>query len=105
MKFKGTLSCQGLRRLEKGIWSCAICCLFCASCVLSGVSAPEFLPCLEKHGKSCTLLLNPDDAHVIQQSSDTDGMQLTVRWARVPPVAARRTRFSRQACSDPCGWA
>ena len=45
----------------------------------------EFLPCLEKHGKSCTLLLNPDDVHVIQQASDTDGMQITVRWARVRP--------------------
>lgn len=60
MKFKATLSDRGLRVLEKG-----------------------FLPTLEKLGKRCQLLLGPEDVHLIQQPSDTDGLQVTARLANV----------------------
>ena len=44
---------------------------------------PGFLPCLEKHGKTCTLLAGPDDLHLVQYPLDTDGMHITARWAKV----------------------
>ncbi|KAL3150371.1 hypothetical protein ABBQ32_000210 [Trebouxia sp. C0010 RCD-2024] len=58
MKFKGTFSDRGLRALEKSL-----------------------LPTLEKFGKTCQLLLGPDNLHFIQASQDTDGMQITASWA------------------------
>ena len=41
------------------------------------------LPTLEKFGKTCQLLLGPDNLHFIQASQDTDGMQITASWAVV----------------------
>ncbi|PRW59440.1 DNA damage checkpoint isoform A [Chlorella sorokiniana] len=58
MKFKATLSDRGLRVLERG-----------------------FLPTLEKLGKRCQLLLSPEDVHLIQGVTDTDGLQVTARLA------------------------
>ena len=60
MKFKGTLSDRGLRVLEKG-----------------------FLPTLEKLGKRVQVLLGPEDVHLVQAPSDTDGLQVTARLANV----------------------
>ena len=41
------------------------------------------MPTLEKFGKTCQLLLGPEDLHLVQTSQDTDGMQITARWAAV----------------------
>ena len=60
MKFKATLSDRGLRVLERG-----------------------FLPTLEKLGKRVQVLLGPDDVHLVQGVSDTDGLQVTARLANV----------------------
>ena len=43
----------------------------------------EFLPCLEKHGKVCEMLLSPEEVHLIQSVSEADGMHITARWAVV----------------------
>ena len=43
----------------------------------------EFLPCLEKHGKTCHLLLSPEDTYFIQTTEDADGMRVIVRYANV----------------------
>ena len=66
MKFKGVLSDRGLRVLEKG-----------------------FLPTLEKLGKRCQVLLSPEDVHLIQAVTDTDGLQVTARLAKVCRQGAR----------------
>ncbi|KAK9829193.1 hypothetical protein WJX72_004433 [[Myrmecia] bisecta] len=58
MKFKAVFSERGLRTLEKGL-----------------------LPTLEKFGKSCQMLVGPEDLHLIQTGLNTDGMQITARWA------------------------
>ncbi|KAL0029993.1 hypothetical protein WJX77_012183 [Trebouxia sp. C0004] len=58
MKFRGTFSDRGVRALEKSL-----------------------LPTLEKFGKTCQLLLGPEDLHLVQTSQDTDGMHITARWA------------------------
>lgn len=80
MKFKGTFSDRGLRALEKSMkyrykytfvgfdWDTAF---------------AGLLPTLEKFGKTCQLLLGPDNLHFIQASQDTDGMQITASWAVV----------------------
>ena len=47
------------------------------------VSVAGFLPCLEKHGKTVTLLAGPEDVHLVQNPVDTDGMHITARWAKV----------------------
>ena len=41
------------------------------------------LPTLEKFGKTCQLLLGPEDLHFVQSGQDTDGVQITARWAVV----------------------
>lgn len=66
MKFKGTLSDRGLRVLEKG-----------------------FLPTLEKLGKRVQVLLSPEDVHLIQAPSDTDGLAVTARLANVRRPGAK----------------
>lgn len=56
MKFRACVSENGKNLLEKNV-----------------------LPCLEKHGKSCHMLLSPGDAFLIQTTEDADGMQISAR--------------------------
>eukprot|EP00884_Botryococcus_braunii_P015936 jgi/Botrbrau1/3025/Bobra.0070s0021.1 len=58
MKFKAEFSDRGIWALEKGL-----------------------LPTLDKHGKTCQILISPDDLHIFQlPSTDTDGMHIVARW-------------------------
>lgn len=50
----------------------------CMPCLHAG-----FLPTLEKFGKTCHLLLGPDDVHFIQTSVNTDGSHVSARFAVV----------------------
>ena len=43
----------------------------------------EFLPCLEKHGKTCHMLLSPEDTYLIQTAEDADGMRIIARYTNV----------------------
>jgi hypothetical protein len=43
----------------------------------------EVLPCLEKHGKSCHMLLSRAEVYFIQTTEDADGMQVAARCANV----------------------
>ena len=56
MKFKGIISNEGMRVLER-----------------------QFLPCLEKFGKQCFMLITPDDVFILQDINDAHGMQTTAR--------------------------
>ena len=60
MKFKAVLTDRGLHVLHKG-----------------------FLPTLEKFGKSCQMLLSPEDVHLVQGAADADGLVVTARLANV----------------------
>lgn len=60
MKFKATISRQGLRLLEK-----------------------RFIATFEKFGKNCKLLLSPEDACFVQDEHDSDGLVITSRLANV----------------------
>ena len=85
MKFKGTFSDRGLRALEK---SNSVSLNLNKVVLGSGSRKQEsksagLLPTLEKFGKTCQLLLGPDNLHFIQASQDTDGMQITASWAVV----------------------
>uniref|UniRef100_A0A061RQ64 Checkpoint protein n=1 Tax=Tetraselmis sp. GSL018 TaxID=582737 RepID=A0A061RQ64_9CHLO len=59
MKFKAAFSVRGLKILEKG-----------------------FIPTLEKFGKTCQVLLGPEDIHFIQTGINTDGVHITARIAQ-----------------------
>mmetsp|Transcript_25779 Transcript_25779/g.66367 ORF Transcript_25779/g.66367 Transcript_25779/m.66367 type:complete len:283 (+) Transcript_25779:515-1363(+) len=59
MKFKAVFSDHGLRALEKG-----------------------FVPTLDKFGKTCQLLLGPQDVYFIQTGVNTDGVHVTARLSR-----------------------
>ncbi len=59
MRFKGIISHEGMRALE------------------------QFLPCLEKFGKHCYLLLTPTDVYLLQDVDTTDGMQVSARLENV----------------------
>ncbi|KAK9809651.1 hypothetical protein WJX73_000253 [Symbiochloris irregularis] len=72
MKFRATFSDRGLKLLEKG-----------------------FLPCMEKHGKTCTLLAGPTELHFVQLEKDTDGMHVTARWAK-------EVLFDAYSCHSQC---
>ena len=65
----------------------AWCCIGIATYSIAHPSG--LLPTLEKFGKTCQLLLGPEDLHLVQTSQDTDGMQITARWAVV--ISAQRT--------------
>lgn len=39
----------------------------------------QFLPCLEKFGKQCYLLLTPTDVYLLQDVDTTDGLQVSAR--------------------------
>ena len=56
MKFKAVVSERGLRCLSKG-----------------------FAPTLEKFGRTVQVLLGPEDVHLVQDASNTDGPYLTAR--------------------------
>ena len=56
MKFKAVVSERGLRGLSKG-----------------------FAPTLEKFGRTVQALLGPEDVHLVQDASNTDGPYLTAR--------------------------
>ena len=43
----------------------------------------EFLPCLEKHGKTCRVLLSPGDMHLVMAPDDAEGMRIIARFAAV----------------------
>ena len=58
--WQATLSERGIRSLERG-----------------------FLPTLEKLGKRVQLLLGPEDVHLMQGPSETDGLQVTARLVNV----------------------
>ena len=60
MKFKGVISHQGMRALER-----------------------QFLPCLEKFGKQCYLLLTPNDVYLLQDAQDANGMHTSARLENV----------------------
>ena len=83
MKFKGTFSDRGLRTLQKGGKSnlvelgatqVEVTCCTCSA---------GLLPTLEKFGKTCQLLLSPEDLHFVQSTQDTDGMLIAARFAVV----------------------
>ena len=59
MKFKATLTARGMRVLERG-----------------------FLPTLEKLGKSCAVLLGPEDVHLLQGAAEAGGLHVVARLAR-----------------------
>jgi HUS1 checkpoint protein len=42
-----------------------------------------FLPTLEKFGKTCHILLGPDEVFFIQRPVDADGANVTVRFSVV----------------------
>ena len=69
MKFKGIISHEGMRALER-----------------------QFLPCLEKFGKQCFLLLTPTDVYLLQDVDTTDGMQISARLENVSKRIAARIR-------------
>lgn len=56
MKFKGVISAEGMNVLKR-----------------------RFLPCLDKFGKQCYLLLTPGDVFFIQDAKEADGMQISAR--------------------------
>lgn len=58
MRFKAVITDRGLNVLHRG-----------------------FLPTLEKFGKSCQLLLSPEDVHLVQGPADADGLVITARLA------------------------
>ncbi|GIL98554.1 hypothetical protein Vretimale_3914 [Volvox reticuliferus] len=58
MKLKGKLTEHGARLLWK-----------------------NFLPIIEKFGKTCQVLLGTDEVHFIQTSLNTDGVHVTARFA------------------------
>jgi HUS1 checkpoint protein len=60
MRFKGVISHEGMRALER-----------------------QFLPCLEKFGKQCYLLLTPTDVYLLQDVDTTDGLQVSARLENV----------------------
>lgn len=43
----------------------------------------DFLPTIEKFGKTCQVLLGADEVHFIQTSLNTDGVHVTARFAAV----------------------
>jgi len=61
MKFRACISENGKNLLERNV-----------------------LPCLEKHGKSCHMLLSQDNSYFIQTTEDADGMQVAARCANEP---------------------
>ena len=46
-------------------------------------SGAELLPALEKHGKTCQVLLGPVEVVLVQTTGDADGMHITVGLAKV----------------------
>jgi HUS1 checkpoint protein len=60
MRFKGVISHEGMRALER-----------------------QFLPCLEKFGKQCYLLLTPTDVYLLQDVDTADGLQVSARLENV----------------------
>lgn len=63
MRFKGIIAHIGMRALEN-----------------------QFLPCLEKFGKQCYILLTPEDFYILQDSNDADGIQTSARLEHVSRV-------------------
>ena len=92
MKFKAAFSDQGLGSLCKGESACYLhgpvhlCCRETTVCFSPGVSA-GLLPALDKFGKTCQLLLGPQDVHFVQTSQDTDGVRITACWSTVNHTA------------------
>ena len=88
MKFKAAFSDQGLGSLCKGEPAHCLhapvhlCCRETTVCFILRVSA-GLLPALDKFGKTCQLLLGPQDVHFVQTSQDTDGVRITACWSTV----------------------
>ena len=60
MKFKGVISHEGMRALER-----------------------LFLPSIEKFGARCFLMFTPEDVYLIQDVDDAGGMQTSARLETV----------------------
>jgi len=62
----------------------------------------DVLPCLEKHGKSCHMLLSQDNSYFIQTTEDADGMQVAARCANVgrpPPPSCSHHVYYKHLCN------
>jgi hypothetical protein len=66
MKFKAEITLEGMNALEK-----------------------QFLPTMEKFGKTCYLFLTPTDVHLIQDQDNADGTQTSARLDNVRQKDAR----------------
>jgi len=81
MKFKATISHEGLRILTQSAAALhyTVVALHCTGRrVTHSVSVAELLPALEKHGKTCHVLLGPEEVCLLQTTGDADGMQIFI---------------------------
>jgi len=56
--------------------------------VTHSVSVAGLLPALEKHGKTCHVLLGPEEVCLLQTTGDADGMQIFISLGLVRGLQA-----------------
>ena len=57
------------------------------------INAAGLLPALEKHGKTCQVLLGPEEVCLVQTTGDADGMQIFISLGLVRGVQALQLGF------------
>ena len=107
MKFKADFTDHGLRTLEKGehgLPNPSVAPSYRVVLVSEINCCAGILPTLEKFGKTCQLLLGPEDLHLLQTAVNTDGVHTTARLAHVSNPLPPSCRCSH-ACIHAAGHA